>query len=266
MVLERDAAERVIRRAVDLVDDRADGTGSISVEALREAASELGIDQDGLAQAIAEEQVGLLDDADSERGDAMLGPRTVAASRLVSATPEATLARSDAWLRRTRSLRRVRIGPGWADYRRRADPAAVVQRTTRAIRGTESLSRVRHVRIVAVEAGRGRTLLAVVVDLSASRSAALAGGVAVGAAGITTSVVSALAWVPWAWVGVPVAAASGVGVMAARKVWVDGVDQTLEGLLDSIAGGSAPPSTFSLLTERFIDAGTARSGRVRSRP
>jgi hypothetical protein len=263
--LDRDAAERVLRRAIELVDDADPSDSGISLRALVEAAEELGIDPDGVHRAAAEEQLGLLAGEES-RADRLVGPAVVTATRIVPGSPEEVLDRADTWLRRARTLRRVRRAPGRADYKRRTDPIASVQRAVRSASGAEELTRVQRLRVLTVPAGESRTLVALVVDAHRSRSAATAGGVTVAATGVATAGATAMTWVPWAWLGVPVAAAGGVAVMAARKGWVEGLDDELEALADLIATGGTPTSAFDGWAERLLASGRlpGTGRRVRS--
>jgi hypothetical protein len=248
--LDRDAAERVLRRAVELDDLPAEHGRDISERALIEAAQELGIDAAEVQRAIAEERLGLLA-GDARPGDVLLGPDRYAAARIVDGDRTGALDLVDLWLRRGGTLRRVRRQDGWAEYTRRRDPVAAVQRAALTVNGQERLAHVRRLRVLAADAGAGRTLVGLVVDVSASRAAAAAGGVTVAATGIVTAGATALTWVPWAWLGVPVAAAGGVGVMAARKGYVADVDDELEAVLDLVASGSAPASTLDGLASRL---------------
>ena len=81
---------------------------------------------------------------------------------------------------------------------------------------------------------------------------AAAGGVTVAATGVVTAGVSAVSWAPWAWLGLPVAVAGGVGVMAARKGYLADVDADLEGLLDALATGNEPSSVLDGVAARVL--------------
>ena len=261
MALDRDAAERVLRRAVEL-DEQLDDPGpqhDISHRALIEAAEELGIDPDEVRRAIAEEQLGLLDGR-VHRGDAVVGPSRISSARVVQGDPQEVLDRVDAWMRRGRSLRRVRRGPDRADYARRSDPLGAAQRAARVASGQERLGHVRRLQVVVSDAGGGRTLVGMVVDVSRSRTVAAAGGVTVAATGVVTAGVTAMTWMPWAWLGLPVAAAGGVGVMAARKGYVAEVDDELQSVLDGIASGDRPPSALADLTARLMRTSRVGNG------
>ena len=209
-----------------------------------------------MRRAIAEEELGLL--ADRHRAaDALLGPDRYVAARVVDGAPGEVLDQVDVWMRRGRSLRRVRRADGWSEYARRKDPVAQVQRAMRAAQGSERLARVRRLRVVVSDAGGGRCLVGLVVDASRSRTAAAAGGVTVAATGVVTAGAAAVATVPWVWLGVPIAAAGGVGVMAARKSYVADVEPELESVLDAIASGASPSSMLDDVASRLL-----RSQRV----
>ena len=244
-------AQRVLRRAVELSESPLGGVDDVPVRALLEAAEELGMDPDDVRRALAEERAGILEDH-HRRGDALLGPDRVTVVRVLVGDPDEVLDRLDVWMRRTHAFRRVRRADGWSDFARRGDPLASAQRAARAARGQERLERVRRVRAMVVAAGSDRTLVALVVDTHTSRAVAAAGGVTVAATGVVTAGVSAVSWAPWAWLGLPVAVAGGVGVMAARKGYLADVDADLEGLLDALATGNEPSSVFDDVAARVL--------------
>jgi hypothetical protein len=246
----RDAAERVIRRAVSLSESATDDD-ALSVAALLAAADDLGMDRAEVERALAEERVGLL--ADVPRvGDRWLGPDRVVVARVVEGSPDEALERLDAWMRLGRVLRRVRRESDRAVYARRSDPAAIAQRTVRTVRGGERLARVRRLVASVVAVGDGRSLVVLSVDTSASRLTATAGATTVAATGVVTAGVAAVEWVPWAWVGVPVALAGGAGVAAARRAYLADVDEDLEAVLDDLAAGRRPVTLADSVTARFV--------------
>lgn len=258
--LDRDAAERVLRRAVELAEEPGDARDDVPLRALIEAAAELDIDADRVHLAVAEEHLGLLAE-EHRRADAVLGPDRVLRARVVPGRPEDVLDRVDAWMRRDRVLRRVRRSGDRAVYARRSDPAAAAQRAVRSASGKERLGHVRRLQVVVAPAGEDRTLVGLVVDAHRSRTAAAAGGVGVAATGVVTAGVSALTWVPWAWLGIPVAAAGGVGVMAARKAYLSDVVPELDGVLDAVATGTTPSSVLDGLAGRLLRSPRPASAR-----
>lgn len=261
--IDRDAAERVIRRAVLLSESASDDDG-LSVAALLAAADDLGMDRAEVERALAEERVGLLTDG-PRVGDRWLGPDRVVVARVVEGSPDEALERLDAWMRLGRVLRRVRRESDRAVYARRSDPAAIVQRTVRAARGGERLARVRRLVASVVAVGDGRCLVVLSVDTSASRLTATAGATTVAATGVVTAGVAAVEWVPWAWVGVPVALAGGAGVVAARRAYLADVDEDLEAVLDDLSAGRRPVTLVDSVTARFVGATDRGVAAFRSR-
>ncbi len=253
----------MIRRAVELTDDDRLDDG-VDVTALLDAADELGMERGEVHRALAEERVGLLVD-EPRTGDRLLGPDRVVVARVVPGSTDEVLERLDAWMRLGRVLRRVRREPDRAVYARRGDPAAVLQRTARSVRGGERLARVRRLVASVVAVGDDRSLVALSVDTSASRSTAAAGGVTVAASGVVTAGVAAVEWAPWAWVGVPVAVAGGVGVAAARRGYLADVDQDLESVLDELVAGRRPVSLVDAVAARLSDVTDRGVGSFRSR-
>lgn len=261
--LDRDSAERVLRRAVEL-DDVGDPEARLSVEALLEAASDLGMDPSSVQRAVAEEQAGLLEVRTSAL-DRLTGPAVVSSARLVEVPATEAMEVLDQWLRRAWAFRRVRGTDGEAVYRRRTDPVAGIQRAARSLTGKENADKLRSVRVSTRSVGPARTLVAVVVDLSASRTTAEVGGASVGGAGALASAVTALANTPWLWLGVPASALAGAGVMATRRAWTRGVDEVVEGLLDRLEAGELPDALLGEVAGRLLDGLGRRKGPV-SRP
>jgi hypothetical protein len=260
--LDRDAAERVLRRAVELSDTPSAADDRFDVDALLEAARDLGMDDTAIHRAVAEEQAGLLAGESPSSIDRLVGPAAVSAARVVDASLEATMGLVDDWLRRAWSFRRVRTTPTAAEYRRRTDAVASIQRASRTLAGKEQADKVKRLRVLAHPVDPTHTLVALVVDIHASRASAEAGGVTVAAVGTLGAAASGLAWVPWAWIGVPVSMAMGAGVMATRRAWTRGIDTELEAVLDRVARGEHPDSVLGGLTGRLL-GGTSTTGPAR---
>ncbi len=252
--IDREAAERVLRRAVQLGDQPGDTDDEFDTDVLEEAARDLGVPATAVHRALAEEQAGLLA-GEQGRLDRLAGPAAISAARVVDGTPEAVMALADDWLRKPWAFKRVRSTGTVAEYRRRKDVVATMQRSARSMTGKENADKVRSVRVITHEAAPGRTIVAMVVDLQASRTFAEVGGSFVAGSGTLMSAVSALSWAPWAWLGVPASAAAGAGVLATRRAWTRGIDLEMEGLLDRIEAGDPPPTVIGGITERLIGPG-----------
>ena len=249
--LDRDAAERVLRRAVRLDEvSGADAAHRVSVRALLDAADELGIDRAEVRRAVVEEELGLLEEH-PRRSDALLGPERFVVARVLDGDVDDVSERIDLWMRRGRVLRRSRspLGadgePGWVEYSRRNDPMAGAQRAWHAAQGSERLAHVRRVRVV----------VGLLVDATRSRHNAAAAGAATAVTGTAASAVAAAATSPfWLAVGAVASASAGLGVMWSRKAWTDGVDDELESLLDAVESGQRPPSVIDGVTTRLVRA------------
>lgn len=253
---DRDAAQRILRRALRLSEPSADGGSwdGVSARALVEAADELGVEHGAVLRAMSEEQLGLLS---TRRGsvDRLVGPATVVSSRVIDGRPDELIDRVDAWLRRACSLRRQRRGSGVAEYRRRSDVAAGVQRTIRAVAGEEDLRRVDRLRVAVQPVDDRRCVVALVADLRVERALALAGGGTVAGVGASLSAVAASSGPGWLWLGVPASAAAGVGVMAARAGGLGDVGTSLTGALDRVAAGDVPTGVLSGVGRRLLGSG-----------
>ena len=235
---DRDGAQRVLRRAIELADREAlsSAVDGISEQALVEAAEELGMDARSVRRAAAEERLGVLQ-GETRTIDRVAGPAVVSATRVV-ALPAADLFEiADQWLRRHGVVRRRRFDAASlvAEYTRRSDPVAGLQRTARTVRGHEHLGRVRRLRVVVQPVDPHRSVVALVADLELERTVAVAGGSTVAGAGSTVAVVEALSGAPWLWLGVPASLAAGVGVLRWRARGVPDVELALQGVLDRVA-------------------------------
>lgn len=259
-VLDRGAAERVLRRAVQLDSDDADVGQRVSVQALLEAADELGIDRAEVRRAVVEEELGLLRE-EPRRSDVLLGPERFVAARVIDGVPDEVSERIDAWLRRSRVLRRSRRpvpvddSAGWVEYTRRTDPVAGAQRALHALQGSERLAHVSRVRVVVGALDEHRSVVGLLVDASRSRSNAAAGGSALAATGAAGSIagLGAVAGIWPAAIGVAAASvAAGAGVMLGRKSYTADVDDELESVLDAVASGESPPSVIDGVTSRLL--------------
>lgn len=256
--LHRDAAERVLRRAVQL-DDPDEVDHRVSVQALLDAADELGIDRAEVRRAVVEEELGLLDD-ERRRADRLVGPERFVVVRVVDGRPQEVTDRVDSWMRRGRVLRRTRTAAGvdgasgFVEYSRRNDPVAGAQRALRAVQGSERLAHVRRVRVVVRELDGSRCVIGLLVDASRSRQNAIAGAAATTAtgAGATVVAVTSTASSPgWVAVGAAASAVAGAGVMWSRKAWTSGVPDELESVLDAVESGQQPPSVIDGVTSRL---------------
>lgn len=252
---DRDAAERVLHRAIELAerDLLASPAVTVSEQALIEAADELGVDIQAVRRAAAEERLGVLSE-DRRWLDRVVGPDVVSATRVVDLPANQVVELADQWLRRSGALRRTRMDPRslTAEYRRRSDPVAGVQRTVMAIQGREHLGRVRRLRVVAQPIDGGRSVVALVADLEVERTAAVAGGSSLAGVGSTVAAVEALTGTPLLWLGVPASVAAGLGVLRWRAHGLPDVEAALQGVLDRLVALDAPTGVLADVRERLL--------------
>lgn len=267
--LPRDAAERVLRRAVELGDQPGDADDSFDVEVLIQAAGDLGVPGTAVQRALAEEQAGLLV-GESSRLDRLAGPAAISVARVVELDSASALELTDEWLRRQWAFKRVRAGDTVAEYRRRTDMVASMQRTARSMSGKENAEKVRNLRVVVrdlpTETGSsGAAIVAVVVDLETSKVFAEMGAGVVAGGGTLMSTVATVTndsvglIHAWPLLGIPASAVMGAGVLVARRAWTGGIDVALEGLLDQVEARESPPTVIRGLTGRLF-GGSQQAG------
>ena len=257
---DRDAAERVLRRAIELAerDHLRDDLDGVSEQALVEAADELGVDVGAVRRAAAEERLGVLDH-EHRLVDRIAGPATVSATRFVDGAADQVMGLVDAWLRRTGGLKRRRLDAHGltADYVRRSDAVAGMQRTLRSVTGREDLGRVRRVRVVVQPVDATRCVVALVADLEVERTVAIVGGSSVAGVGSAVSVVQAVTTWPLWWAGVPASLAAGVGLLRLRVRSVPDTEVSLQGVLDRVSVAEEPVGVLGDVRERLL--GRSRS-------
>lgn len=252
---DRDAAERVLRRAIALADtaERSYADDGLAEQALVEAAEELGVDASTVRLAAAEERLGLLRAGHGGVLDRLAGPPEVTASALVGSNATDALAHADQWLRRHGSLRRLRLDPDAlsATYTRRSDFAASVQRSVRSMLGREQLARVNRLKVAVAAVDDDRSAIVLIGDLSTDRAATAAAGASIAGLGSALSVAGAIAETGLLWLGVPVSIAAGLGVLRMRVASLAGVRGTLDGVLGRVVADDAEPGVVAEVRNRL---------------
>lgn len=235
---DRDAAERVIRRAINLDDATAPSAPDrVSETALREAAEELGIDIAAVRRAAAEERLGMLTER-STVSDRLVGPSTLLAVHPFAASSADAFAAVDSWLTGTGGFRRVRSASHGEVYHRRKDPMAKAQRAVRSVSGRENLEAgITEVVLIVEPLDDGSSLVGLVVDRSLGQRATVASSVAVVGAGSIATGTAAFDVEQFAplWLGLPVSALVATGVIAGRRYAVRETDSNMNSVLGSIA-------------------------------
>lgn len=249
----------ILRRAIELdeVSWELVSDEPLDSQSLAEIAAELGVSPNAVASALAEAKAG----APSRRSvlDRVVGPRRVAANRVVVTDDESVRERLVEWLSVTHGLK-PRVRPdGVVIAHKRRDLAGLVGKGLRRAQGLGGLTVADTVQAATVATGDDaeevdRSSLCLVADVGSKRKEAIAGGSAVA---VGMSVVVGFAAVitgPVTLVGVPVAA--GVGTLVARRVHrttVVRLSESVSHTVDGVSQGEEPPRPVGSLSRRRTD-------------
>ena len=256
--LDRSAMERVLARATELQALSADAPEGLTEAQLLELGREVGISQEHLHQALAEERTRVT--LPEERGvvGAWFGPTMAVASRGVNGTPTQVLALLDQWMQREELLRVRRRFGDRLTWEARRDFIGGLQARFNMGGRSYALTQAGEVGATAIAVDQERVLVRLDADCSASRrrgviwSGVLAGGGVASGAGIVAlaslipdgSVLlgSAIGSV-WTALGGVAAAA----IAAAQRRRMGRVQLALEQVLDRLELGDMRPARSSLL-------------------
>ncbi|MTA11236.1 MAG: hypothetical protein F2534_01400 [Actinobacteria bacterium] len=241
MELDRDAVDRVLRRASDMTADHPAVPGAstrMSEAVLLEAAAEAGLDPDAVRTSLAIERLGPTDPA--RRFDRTLGPRRAAVERIIGLDVDTLLGRLDDLLQRQHGLRRSRSGGDWGEWRKRTDALGTVQRIARAGTGNVQLRRLQRIEARASVIDGGRTILRLIADRTPQRNEAIAGGSVVGGLGVAVVASAAVLTTPIVLAATPVAVVAGAATARTGRRRHADLVADLEGLLDTVERGVRP--------------------------
>ena len=258
--LDRNALDRILKRAGELQVSAADPAEGMTEEQLIALGQEVGITPQHLRQAIAEERTRPALPDEPGFTDRWVGPRTVSARRVVRGTREQLLARLDEWMRREECLQVKRRLVDRIVWEPRRDFLGNIKRGLNLGGRSYNLSRTHDVAATAVTIDNASTLVQIDADLRPARAArvrsggaiattgTLAGGAMVG---IGVALGLAIPLVPLvAIAAIPAAAGTGVGIRVARgfRATAERVQLSLEQALDTLEhGGSPRPSVTDVL-------------------
>jgi hypothetical protein len=238
--MDRDAVERVLRRATEL-SPHDDDVPAIDAEAVVEAASEAGIPAEAVRQSLAIERLGPTTGV--AKLDRVIGPHFVYVERTVTVEPDVALDRLAEWLKSRHYLRQERSLPGEMTWSKRKGLAATALRSTRSFTGEGRLGDVRLLRAQAVDIDEATSLVRVSIDRTRNRRGKLAAGSLLGA-GSVVAFSGAVMATPIALAGIPIAAAS-IGVARSGHRHASALERELLRLLDAVEHGRGPRSSRS---------------------
>ena len=259
-----DDARRILERAqrldeeLGLSRDEVTEPVGVSLDALAEAAAEVGIHPDTVRDAAALER---LDDALPERRrfDSLVGGDTIVADAVVHRDVASTLADVEAWLTTAHRMRCVRTGNGLV-ARPRGGVSASLGRLVDGVTGEVSVRAVDEIRVhvhglhAGARPDARRTHVRLVADRSSTRrrrlgtgSGAVVGGAGAAAAGLaTTSPVLAV---------IALSVASGGYVrLRSGAVHADAVELELLRIVDAVERGDAPVGLIGRAARRARSA------------
>jgi len=264
--LDRNALDRILKRAGELQVSAADPAEEMTEEQLIALGQEVGITPQHLRQAIAEERTRPALPDEPGFTDRWVGPCTVSARRVIRGSREQLLARLDEWMRREECLQVKRRLADRIVWEPRRDFFVNIKRGLNLGGRAYHLMRTHDVAATAVTIDAATTLVQVDADLRPARAGRVRGGGAIAATGalaggsmVGLGVVLGLAipLIPLvAIAAIPVAAGAGIGVGVARgfRATAERVQLALEQALDTIEHGAPPRpgvgDVLGLLTRR----------------
>lgn len=229
--LDRDAVDRVLRRASELAGSDDEPSDGIEPAALIAAAADVGIPERSVRRSLAIERAGPKSAA--RRLDSLVGPAFVHGERIVAARPDRVLDVLDRWLVNAHHLRRERMRPDVMVWTRRSDVVGSAKRAARGLTGEGRLGDAGVVRAALVPVDGDETLVAITIDRMAHRRTAVAAGGTLGAAGMTAGAVGLAMAAPFALAAVPAAGASWFVARSSRGQ-AHRFGRELERLLDAV--------------------------------
>ena len=258
--LDRNALDRILKRAGELQVSAADPAEEMTEEQLIALGQEVGITPQHLRQAIAEERTRPALPEEPGLTDRWVGPSTVSARRVIRGTREQLLARMDDWMRREECLQVKRRLADRIVWEPRRDFLGNIKRGLNLGGRSYHLARAHDVAATAVTIDAATTLIQVDADLRNARAARVRGGGAVAASGtlaggaivgVGVVIGVAIPLVPLvAIAAIPAIAGTGIGVGVARgfRATAERVQLSLEQALDSIEqGGPVRPRVSDVL-------------------
>ena len=250
--LDRNALDRILKRAGELQVSAADPSEEMTEEQLIALGQEVGITPQHLRQAIAEERTRPALPDEPGFTDRWVGPSSVSARRVVRGNREQLLARLDDWMRREECLQVKRRLVDRIVWEPRRDFLGNIKRGLNLGGRSYHLARAQDVAATAVTIDAATTLVQIDADLRPARTSRVRGGGAVAATGtlaggamVGLGVVLGIAIpiIPLvAIAAIPAAAGAGIGLGVARgfRATAERVQLSLEQALDTIEQGEPP--------------------------
>lgn len=246
-----DEMHRILSRASELHDLRerpsADAEG-FDLEALVDAAGEMGVPRAEVLEAVALERLGGV--PVERRLDRYGGAATVIVERRVPLGADVTLDRLDDWLVHGHHLRREARSGRCCVWRKRTDLAAGLRRELKAFSGGAALGGVSRIEAVVSPLSDGTTVVRLLADRRVDRTIALATEGVFGVGSTLGAVVALFVAPPIALIAAPGLAIAGATVAVTRVGEVK-LEREMATLLDRLAAGDVRPSLVRGVARRL---------------
>lgn len=236
--IDRDALERIIRRAAELQAGDMDTGEGLTEQDLLKVGAEVGIDGRFLRQAMYEETAGA---TETERGLLVkwIGPRRVSASRVVPGDKTTMEAGLERWMVEGEALAVKRRLPDRVVWERQRGFFAEMKRGFGVGGKSYQLARALDVAVVVTQLEQGFCHVELVADISQTRQGLVGGAMAVtgagGALAVTASALGAMLVVPAFAVVLGVAA--GAAIVRNHRRFAGRMQLALEQVLDRLEHG-----------------------------
>ena len=236
--IDRDALERIIRRAAELQAGDMDTGDGLTEQDLLKVGAEVGIDGRFLRQAMYEETAGA---TETERGllAKWVGPRRVSASRVVPGDKTTIEAGLERWMVEGEALAVKRRLPDRVVWERQRGFFAEMKRGFGVGGKSYQLARALDVAVVVTQLEQGFCHVELVADISQTRQGLVGGAVAAtgagGALAVTASALGAMLVVPAFAVVLGVTA--GAAIVRNHRKAAERMQLALEQVLDRLEHG-----------------------------
>ena len=240
--IDREALERIIKRAAELQTAEREIGDSLTSDELISLGREVGIPVRYLQQALVEERARVGQVGAPGLLDRVAGPGEVTAQRVVSLEPEAVEQRLIGWMERNELLCIQRQQPGRITWEPLSGFQAAIRRSAAALGAGKRpfmLSRAATVTVAILPLESGYSHVSLVADTRKVRNEYLASGTALagaGAAGTTTMLVLG-AFLPVALVPLPIALGVSYTMFRRYKPAMERIQLGLERALDALENG-----------------------------
>ena len=237
--IDRDALERIIRRAAELQAGSHEIGEGLTTDEVVKLGREVGIPDGYLRQALLEETTRPPASEETRFLDKTVGPVTVVAQRVVQGDSEAVELALAKWMEDNELLTLTRQAAGRLSWEPMGGFPAAIRRSTAALGGGRKpfmLVKADHVSAVIVPLEPGYCNVVLTASVGKERAAFVSGAAVLGTVGLAASAVLAV-MTPFWWIALapfPLGLAAGWGAVRKFRPVPARVQQGLERALDQL--------------------------------